>query len=68
MSTTNDSKDNIKVIDCPTCKTKVAWVQKNTYRPFCSKRCQLIDFGDWATEKNSLPVDEGFDNLSFPED
>jgi uncharacterized protein len=42
------------IVDCPTCKKAVAWTEENTFRPFCSKRCKLIDFGDWATERNSI--------------
>lgn len=43
------------IVDCPTCKKSVAWTDENTYRPFCSKRCKLIDFGEWASERNSIP-------------
>jgi endogenous inhibitor of DNA gyrase (YacG/DUF329 family) len=28
----------------------------NEYRPFCSERCQLLDFGAWANEEFSLPA------------
>lgn len=44
-----------RIVNCPTCDKAVAWIESNQYRPFCSKRCQLIDFGEWATEKNSIP-------------
>jgi len=44
-----------KTVNCPTCQTPVPWLDSNEYRPFCSKRCQLIDFGEWATEKHSIP-------------
>ncbi len=44
-------------VDCPTCKKPVAWTEDNIYRPFCSKRCKLIDFGEWASERNSIPGD-----------
>jgi len=42
-------------VNCPTCMTKVAWSDANPWRPFCSKRCKLIDFGDWASERHSIP-------------
>lgn len=45
----------IKSVDCPNCKKTVAWTEENESRPFCSKRCQLIDFGEWASERNSIP-------------
>jgi hypothetical protein len=38
----------------------MAWTEENEYRPFCSKRCKLIDFGEWATEKHSIPGDPVF--------
>jgi hypothetical protein len=33
----------------------VEWIEKNTFRPFCSQRCQLIDLGEWATESFRIP-------------
>lgn len=46
--------NHAKTVNCPTCQKAVKWLPENQYRPFCSKRCQLIDFGEWATEKNSI--------------
>jgi len=45
-------------VPCPTCQNKVKWEAKSEFRPFCSKRCQLIDLGEWAEEghKISQPV------------
>jgi uncharacterized protein len=43
------------MVACPTCKTMVEFSPANTYRPFCSKRCQMIDLGDWADEKHRIP-------------
>jgi endogenous inhibitor of DNA gyrase (YacG/DUF329 family) len=47
----------IKQVNCPTCQKIVPWNETEPYRPFCSKKCQLIDFGDWASERNSIPVE-----------
>lgn len=44
-----------KTVDCPSCKKTVEWTEENSYRPFCSKRCKLIDFGDWASERMNIP-------------
>lgn len=63
-----------KAVDCPNCGKEVEWIDANIYRPFCSERCKLIDFGEWATEKKSIPGEpalpaedsveaEGFDSL-----
>jgi endogenous inhibitor of DNA gyrase (YacG/DUF329 family) len=46
----------IKQVNCPTCQKIVPWSEAELYRPFCSKKCQLIDFGDWASERHSIPV------------
>lgn len=37
-------------VSCPICGKEVAWNAQHRWRPFCSKRCQLIDFGGWAEE------------------
>ncbi|MGF1741130.1 DNA gyrase inhibitor YacG [Vibrio profundum] len=42
------------IVKCPQCSTDVIWSQENLYRPFCSKKCQLIDFGEWADEENAI--------------
>ena len=46
-----------KIVKCPTCKKEVEWSEASTFRPFCSDRCRLIDLGDWASEKHSIPDD-----------
>jgi endogenous inhibitor of DNA gyrase (YacG/DUF329 family) len=42
-------------VNCPTCKEIVVWSEQSPYRPFCSERCKLIDFGEWASERNTIP-------------
>lgn len=51
------------IVKCPTCQTEIEWSEKSTYRPFCSKRCKLIDFGDWAEERNTIPGNSTFDDI-----
>lgn len=43
-------------LPCPQCKKPVQWNDDFPHRPFCSKRCQLIDLGEWAEEKYAIPV------------
>jgi hypothetical protein len=43
-------------VKCPTCKAPVAWAPEQTYRPFCSERCRLIDLGAWGSEQYRVPV------------
>lgn len=45
-------------VSCPTCKKSVEWGENSPYRPFCSKRCQLIDLGEWADEEKRIPSNE----------
>jgi hypothetical protein len=37
-------------LQCPSCQATVWWNNDFPHRPFCSKRCQLVDFGEWASE------------------
>ncbi len=48
-----NSASNI-VLQCPQCKKPVHWNERFPHRPFCSKRCQQLDFGEWATEQNTI--------------
>jgi endogenous inhibitor of DNA gyrase (YacG/DUF329 family) len=41
-------------VSCPQCKKTVLWQKSSEFRPFCSKRCQLIDLGEWADESNKI--------------
>ncbi|RKS86837.1 hypothetical protein DES39_0040 [Orbus hercynius] len=51
-------KKETLIVLCPTCQKSIEWDEKNPYRPFCSKRCQLIDLGEWANETHRIPLDE----------
>jgi len=39
---------------CPTCDKGAELDSSNSYRPFCSKRCKLIDLGQWIDETYSI--------------
>jgi len=41
-------------VSCPTCKKPVKWSTAR-WRPFCSERCQMIDFGKWSDEEHRIP-------------
>lgn len=45
------------IVNCPTCAAPVTWSSDSEYRPFCSKKCQLIDLGDWATEERKIATE-----------
>jgi endogenous inhibitor of DNA gyrase (YacG/DUF329 family) len=44
------------VVKCPTCGDPVKYGE-NEFRPFCSERCRLLDFGAWADEEYNLPAE-----------
>lgn len=37
-------------VQCPICKGATEW-KENSYRPFCSERCKLIDLDHWLSER-----------------
>ena len=39
---------------CPRCDKPCQTSKDNQYRPFCSEKCKLIDFGSWANEENII--------------
>ena len=39
---------------CPRCDRNTDLSKNNEYRPFCSEKCKLIDFGSWANEDNKI--------------
>ena len=55
-------------VKCPTCEKEVEWKAENTFRPFCSERCKLIDLGEWATEGHKIPGDPAFNPDQDPDE
>ena len=45
-----------KQIKCPQCGHLALYSLSNSFRPFCSERCRLIDLGAWADGKYSIPI------------
>ena len=44
------------VVKCPRCGKETEF-RGNEYRPFCSERCKLLDFGAWVDEEYNLPAE-----------
>lgn len=44
------------LVKCPTCGKEVEFTG-NEFRPFCSERCKMLDFGAWADEEYNLPAE-----------
>ena len=51
------------VVECPTCHSKVEWLEKNESRPFCSERCKNSDFIDWANEEHKISSNPDYDDF-----
>ncbi|RMX00578.1 DNA gyrase inhibitor YacG [Legionella jordanis] len=47
--------NTVEKIVCPTCASPNTWQKENSFRPFCSERCKLIDLGEWASESRKIP-------------
>ncbi len=45
-------------VKCPRCKVETEYDKANSFRPFCSDRCQLIDLGAWAEGSYKIPTQE----------
>ena len=42
-----------RTMRCPICGKEVSF--EDPEMPFCSARCRLLDLGNWASEKYSIP-------------
>ncbi|MBX3022613.1 MAG: DNA gyrase inhibitor YacG [Bdellovibrionales bacterium] len=45
-------------VKCPTCGKDTEYAPANSFRPFCSERCQTLDLGAWADEKYRVPLND----------
>jgi len=56
-----------RVVACPQCGKPVDWTPQSRWRPFCSERCKLLDFGAWASDRYRVPVEESKDDTDADE-
>jgi len=47
---------DMPIVKCPHCSREVEF-SGNEFRPFCSERCKLLDFGAWADEEYNIPTE-----------
>ncbi|ATJ82613.1 DNA gyrase inhibitor YacG [Halomonas beimenensis] len=59
-----DSKRPLEVA-CPQCRKTVPWTTDHPYRPFCSKRCRLLDLGAWADESHRIAGEPAMDETDI---
>ena len=44
------------LVRCPQCGKETEFTG-NEFRPFCSERCKLLDFGAWADEEYGIAAE-----------
>lgn len=44
------------LVKCPNCEKESEYTG-NEFRPFCSERCRLLDFGAWVDGEYNLPCE-----------
>ncbi|MDH3529766.1 MAG: DNA gyrase inhibitor YacG [Acidobacteriota bacterium] len=44
------------MVKCPNCGIRNKY-EGNEFRPFCSERCKLLDFGVWAEGGYAVPAE-----------
>ncbi|MDX1497768.1 MAG: DNA gyrase inhibitor YacG [Salinisphaeraceae bacterium] len=49
-----DSKPSARINRCPQCGKSCRTDKENSFRPFCSERCKMIDLGDWLDERHRI--------------
>ncbi|WP_110643591.1 DNA gyrase inhibitor YacG [Salinicola sp. CPA57] len=54
-------------VACPQCRKSVEWTSENPYRPFCSKRCKLLDLGAWADGSHRIAGEPHMDETELDE-
>ena len=45
---------DVTTVNCPTCGKTVVWGEVSPFRPFCCKRCQLIDRANGRRKRNAF--------------
>jgi endogenous inhibitor of DNA gyrase (YacG/DUF329 family) len=45
------------IVKCPQCGKETEF-SGNEFRPFCSERCKLLDFGAWADEEYGVAAEQ----------
>ena len=45
----------VRTASCARCAATTRFGPENPWRPFCSERCKMIDLGNWASERYSVP-------------
>ncbi|GAA3895396.1 hypothetical protein GCM10022228_03060 [Halomonas cibimaris] len=65
MSGNTAASSSAVALPCPECGTRVLWAAQSVYRPFCSRRCQLLDLGAWADESHRIRGEPAMDEADI---
>ena len=57
-----------QITKCPNCGKTFNFSKENKWGPFCCKRCQLIDLGEWLNGNKRIISNENVDNDNFNDD
>lgn len=41
-------------VRCPQCGRSIVYDRNSPFRPFCSRKCKLLDLGAWASEERTI--------------
>ncbi len=52
-----------RLVTCPKCGQLAEFSANNAFRPFCSERCKMVDFGAWANGEYSIAAPISSDDL-----
>lgn len=56
---------------CPQCGSPATLETSNAFRPFCSERCKMLDFGAWINGQYTIPAVENDldgEEIELPDD
>lgn len=56
------AKARERLVACPQCGRTIVWSRENSFRPFCSERCKLIDLGAWASERYRIAAESNVED------
>lgn len=51
------TREQARIVACPTCGGDSIYSSSNAFRPFCSERCKQVDLGAWASEDFRMPAE-----------
>lgn len=62
------AEKNSPEVKCPQCSKRGNWFD-DQWGPFCSRKCKLVDLGQWLDEEHKIESElkpdhfEGYENL-----